>query len=114
MLLAPLVAGVAFTRRRRTADTTAATGRRPPVLPLFVGGFLGAIVLSSTGLVPGHILDGAKTLQQVLLAAALVGPGTGIHLPTLRRTGGRALLLGILSWLLVAAVTYAGVAALGR
>ena len=75
----------------------------------FVAGFLGAIAVASTGLLPTPVLDGAQTVQGVLLAAALVGLGTGIHFPTLRRTGGRALLLGLLSWLLVATVAYAGV-----
>lgn len=83
-------------------------------MPLFVAGFLGAIALASTGLLPAPVLNAAKTLQGVLLAAALVGLGTGIHLPTLRRTGGRALLLGLLSWLLVAGVAYLGVQLLGH
>ena len=125
VLLAPLVAGVSLTRRR-TAPSTApdtatpgttpgtTSGRRPPLLPLFVAGFLGAIALASTGLLTTPVLDAAKTLQGVLLAAALFGLGTGIHLPTLRRTGGRALLLGLLSWLLVAVVAYVGVRLLGR
>jgi uncharacterized membrane protein YadS len=50
----------------------------------------------------------------VLLAAALVGLGSGIHLPTLRRTGGRAVVLGLASWVLVAGVAYLGVRVLGR
>ncbi len=107
VLLAPLVATMAVTVRRRSP--AADNGRRPPLLPLFVAGFLGAIGLASTGLLPHAVLHSAQTLQGVLLAAALVGLGTGIHLPTLRRTGGRALLLGLLSWLLVATVAYAGV-----
>ena len=120
VLLAPLVAGVGLSRRRTVTSTTSgpasgtSSGRRPPLLPLFVAGFLGAIALASTGLLPGPVLDVAKTLQGVLLAAALFGLGTGIHLPTLRRTGGRALLLGLLSWLLVAVVAYIGVRLLGR
>ena len=112
VLLAPLVAGVAVHRRRRAASS--APGRRPPVVPLFVVGFLAAIGVASTGWVPAGALDVAHTLQSVLLAAALVGLGTGIHLPTLRRTGGLALVLGLLSWLLVAAVAYAGVQLLHR
>lgn len=112
VLLAPLVAGVALTRSRKGRTTP--SGWRPPLLPLFVAGFLGAIVLTSTGLLPSGVLAGAKTVQGVLLAAALVGLGTGIHLPTLRRTGGKALVLGLLSWLLVAGVAYAGVRLVGR
>ncbi len=91
VLLAPLVAGVAL-RRRRSAVVVA--GRRPPLVPLFVAGFLAAIALTSTGLLPPGLLAASRGLQSVLLTAALFGLGTGIHLPTLRRTGGPALVLG--------------------
>jgi uncharacterized integral membrane protein (TIGR00698 family) len=113
VLLAPLVAGVALTRGRRGAGD-ARTAKRPPIVPLFVAGFLAAIALASTGWLPPAALAAAKIAQSVLLTAALVGLGTGIHLPTLRRTGGRALLLGALSWVLVGVVAYAGVRLLGR
>jgi uncharacterized integral membrane protein (TIGR00698 family) len=113
VLLAPLVAGVALSRGRRAAPEPP-RAKRPPVLPLFVAGFLGAIAVASTGVLPPAALAGAKVGQGILLTAALVGLGTGIHLPTLRRTGGRALLLGAISWLLVATVAYAGVRLLGR
>jgi uncharacterized membrane protein YadS len=110
-LLAPLVAAVALTRRRRhaTGAPEHAALHRPPLLPLFVVGFLAAVVVSSTGLLTPSALSVARTAQEVLLTAALVGLGTGIHLPTLRRTGGRALVLGLASWVLVAAVACAGV-----
>ncbi len=111
VLLAPLVAGVSLTRARKGVG---GSDRRPPPVPLFVAGFLGAVALTSTGLLPAGVLDAAKTAQGVLLAAALVGLGTGIHLPTLRRTGGRAVVLGLASWLLVAVVSYAGVRLLGQ
>jgi len=114
VLLAPLVASVALARSRRTPEKAAVSGRRPPLVPLFIVGFLAAIAVTSTGLLSDSVLAGAKTSQGVLLAAALVGLGTGIHLPTLRRTGGRALLLGLASWVLVATVSYAGVLLLGR
>ncbi|PKW26601.1 YeiH family protein [Phycicoccus duodecadis] len=107
LLLAPLVAGASIALRRRSP--AAPSGRRPPVLPLFVAGFLAAVAVSSSGLLPEPALHAAKTAQEVLLAAALVGLGTGIHLRMLRRTGGRALVLGLLSWVLVATVAYAGV-----
>ena len=113
VLLAPLVAGVGIATRRRARRTDTArqatNGRRPPVVPLFVVGFLAAIVLTSTRLLPTTVLAAAQQLQEVLLAAALVGLGTGIQLATLRRTGARALLLGLSSWLLVAGTAYLGV-----
>ncbi|GAA1826499.1 YeiH family protein [Microlunatus capsulatus] len=113
VLLAPLVAGVGLAARRRARRTAVAdpglATRRPPVVPLFVVGFLAAIVLTSTHLLPPAVLAVAQQLQEVLLVAALVGLGTGIQLATLRRTGGRALVLGLGSWVLVAGTAYLGV-----
>lgn len=126
ILLAPLVAGVGLAARRRArvalhgAGKSAEDGagvraaRRAPIVPLFVVGFLLAIGVASTGLMPAVALDGAKHAQEILLVAALAGLGTTIHLPTLWRTGGRALLLGGLSWVLVAVTAYVGVLLLHR
>ncbi|KQX69760.1 YeiH family protein [Angustibacter sp. Root456] len=111
VLLAPLVLGVGVLRSRRTADAVAT--RRPPLVPLFVVGFLAAIALRSSGMLPPAALSVAETTQHLLLTAALVGLGTGIHLATLRRTAGRSLLLALISWVLVAGVAYGGVVLLG-
>lgn len=110
VLLAPLVAGVGFVRRRGATSSE----RRPAVIPLFVVAFLASVALRSANVVPASALTYAKDAQNILLAAALVGLGTGIHLPTLRRTGGRALILGLASWVLVAAVAYTGVRFVGH
>ena len=110
VLLAPLVAGVGYARRSRaTPSTSTGSRRRTPPMPLFVAGFLAAVVATSMLPLPTGLLDIAHRAQGLLLTAALVGLGTGIHLPTLRRTGGRALVLGALSWVLVAGVAYLGV-----
>lgn len=109
-LLAPLVAVVVLTARAGSRDPGRVPGRRrPPPLPLFVAGFLVAIAVASSGLVPGPVLRAAAAVQGVLIVAALVGLGAGIKLTLLRRTGPRALALGLVSWLLVAGVAYAGV-----
>lgn len=110
LLLAPLVAGLGLARQRaQRARGGAQAVVRPPVLPAFVAGFAVAVALRSTGLLPASVLRGAQHVQDVLLPAALVGLGTGISLPALRRTGGRVLVLGLASWLLVAVVAYLGV-----
>ena len=112
VLLAPLVAGVGLFSRRDAVRGDAGTpqgDRRPPPVPLFVAGFLAAVVLASTGLLPHGLLAGVKSVQSVLLVAALFGLGTGIHVPVLVRTGRRSLVLGLISWVLVAGVAYAGV-----
>jgi uncharacterized integral membrane protein (TIGR00698 family) len=103
VLLAPLVALVATVRRR---DRSVA---QPAPVPGFVLAFLAAIVIRSTGLVPSGVLNGARDVQQALLTSALFALGTGISWRVLRRAGGRPMLLGLLAWVLVAAVAYAGV-----
>ncbi|MFD6885957.1 YeiH family protein [Streptomyces sp. NPDC059957] len=108
-MLAPLVAAVAFSLRARRRGVRASTGRRPAPVPLFVAGFLAAAALRATGTLPDVALEWAHTAQELLLAAALFGLGSAVHLPTLSRTGGRAALLGLAAWVVVAGASYAGV-----
>ncbi|GAA4993166.1 YeiH family protein [Kitasatospora paranensis] len=133
LMLAPLVAGVAVTSGRRASGRYPsgrrasgrrvsgprasgrypsgrdASRRRPPVVPLFVAGFLSAVALRSTGLVPEEMLTGAQQLRELVLAAALFGLGSAVDLPTLGRTGGRIAVLGLASWAMVGGVSYIGV-----
>jgi uncharacterized integral membrane protein (TIGR00698 family) len=104
VLLAPLVSGLVLAKRRNTGVDPSFVGRRPPALPLFVAGFLAAIVVRTTGIVPADGLRTIKTVQTVLLTAALFGLGCGVAIARLRRVGGRPLVLGLISWVLVAGV----------
>ncbi|WP_433334525.1 YeiH family protein [Spirillospora sp. CA-294931] len=104
VLLAPLVAGVALTIRRKEEAA------HPPLVPLFVAGFLATITLRTTGLVPDEILTAAKTTQHLLLAAALFALGASVHLPSLTRTGSRLAFLGLASWIVIAGLSYIGIA----
>lgn len=127
VLLAPLVAlvGAAERHRDRTAPTgatgpadaalDAGTGaapttaaRRPPLVPLFVLGFLAAVAVRSSGVVPDVALDGAQVVGTALLTAAMLGLGADVHVPTLVRTGGRALALGAVSTAVTASTSLAG------
>lgn len=110
VLLAPMVAGMSVVRRRRGAQVAA---RRPPLIPLFVLGFLAMVGLRTAGIVPAPVLHVVQSVETAALAAALFGLGTGVHLGSLRRTGARALALGFSAWLLVAVVAYAGVRLVG-
>lgn len=126
-MLAPLVAVVGLAARRaalRSSDAGVdggdghdgagpAAGRRTPLLPLFVVGFLVAAGVRTAGVLPAGALEAAQLVQTVLLVAALYALGTGIRLGVLVRTGGRSLVLGLTSWVLVAGLAYAGVRLLG-
>ncbi|MET9416250.1 putative sulfate exporter family transporter [Streptomyces klenkii] len=116
-LLAPLVAAVAVSvRKRRQSAVKAsgkaaekASGKRPPLIPLFVLGFLAMVGVRTTGWVPAAGLDLAAHAQELLLAAALFGLGSAVHLPSLVRTGGRVAALGLCSWVVIAGASYGGV-----
>ncbi|MGP3950099.1 YeiH family protein [Streptomyces sp. 7N604] len=113
MLLAPLVAGTALAVRRRGGARNATGGpagaRRPPLVPLFVLGFLAMAALRDTGRLPGAVVEAGGAAQEVLLAAALFALGSAVHLPSLVRTGARVAALGLGAWLVIAAASYAGV-----
>lgn len=110
MMLAPLVAAMVIAvRARRAAAGAGEAVRRPPLVPLFVAGFLVLVVVRTTGWVPPTLLDGAAWTQEILLAAALFGLGSAVHLPSLARTGGRVAALGLCSWIVIATASYGGV-----
>ncbi|MEV2252719.1 putative sulfate exporter family transporter [Streptomyces sp. NPDC050147] len=112
-VLAPLVAAVGLSLRARANAARGAGKRRPPLLPLFVAGFIGMVAVRSTGWVPGAALDVAGHAQELLLAAALFGLGAAVDLPSLTRTGGRVAALGLCAWVVVAGVSYGGVLLVG-
>jgi uncharacterized membrane protein YadS len=109
-LLAPLVALVGAVERHRDDRSRAgtATDRRPPLVPLFVLGFLVAVGVRSTGAVPDVALDGARLAGTALLTAAMLGLGADVHVGTLVRTGGRTLALGAVSTAVTTTVSLAG------
>lgn len=101
VLLAPMVTAVSVLERRKVA----AGGRRPPIVPLFVVGFLAAVALRSTGVLPEVVLGGAEQFTTVLLAGALFGLGSSVRVRALVRTGSRAFVLGLCSTVLVTVTT---------
>lgn len=105
VMLAPMVAGVSILVRRRGVEH----GSPPPLVPLFVVGFLAMVALRSSGTVPAGVLVVTGTSTTVLFAAALFGLGTAVRIGTLVRTGRRGLALGAASTVLVGG---AGIAAL--
>ncbi|TFV99656.1 YeiH family protein [Leifsonia flava] len=103
LLLAPMVAVTAVVERRRSAE---ASGPRPAVVPLFIVGFLAAVLLNSFLPIPDAVLGVADTVQTALLAMALFALGASIRIVDLARTGWRALVVGLTSWALIAVLAY--------
>nr|WP_327077646.1 putative sulfate exporter family transporter [Pseudarthrobacter siccitolerans] len=113
LMLAPMVMGASFVERRRSrragASSEQSDAKLPPLVPLFVAGFVAAIILRTFGILPPEALQIAGVVQDVLLAAALYGLGASVQIHSLLKTGGRAVLAAMLSWALIATAAYLGV-----
>ena len=107
MLLAPLVAGIALERGR--SARTSSEGRRPPLVPPFIVAFVVMIGIASLGVIPDGALDRIDDVRTFLLGMALFALGTRVNVRRFREIGPRPLVLGLASWVLIAAVSYAGV-----
>lgn len=109
LMLAPLMAVLAWqVRRRMPADTQM---KRPPIVPLFVVGFLAMMGVASMHLLSKPVLADLKLVQTALLAAAMFALGLGVRMRTLVRVGPLPFVLGLASTVLVSCVSLAGVLA---
>ncbi|MGO3328425.1 YeiH family protein [Gordonia sp. (in: high G+C Gram-positive bacteria)] len=109
ILLAPVLAVISV--RQRSA--IAADGKRPPLVPLFVLGFLACVAIRSVGIVPDTVLDIGKQIQVVALTAAMFALGTGVRLSLFRSVGSRPFILATCATVLVAVLGLGGVLAVG-
>ena len=108
LTLAPIVAIASVVERRRHVDPDP-SAKRPPIVPLFVAGFILAMLIRSFVPLPAVVINGADAVQTAVLAMALFGLGTAVRLRTLVGTGWRALVVGLLSWVLIAALALGAV-----
>ncbi|MFC8923487.1 YeiH family protein [Cellulosimicrobium sp. NPDC057127] len=119
-LLAPVVTGAGLVAARRAgedgragrgADDARPAGGRARVgpVPWFVVGFLVAVALRSTGVLPAVVIDVAALVTTAAFTAAMFALGLGVDVPRLLRTGRRSLALGGLSAVVVTTTALAGV-----
>ena len=112
LMLAPIVAIASIQTRRRDAAQDAspdaaqdaspdASSRRPPIVPLFILGFLAAVLLRSLVPLPQAAIAIADILQSALLAVALFGIGASLRLEQLARSGLQAIGAGLVSWIAI-------------
>lgn len=128
LMLAPMVSiaavvahrrGVGHSEREVAPDTPPASSvqsttqktkpARPAIVPLFIVGFLIAVVIRSFVPLPEFALELAELAQTAFLAMALFGLGTGVRVRELLSTGWRSLVVGLTSWALIAALAYGAV-----
>lgn len=110
LMLAPVLAVVSWQQRKLAVADAAQAGEsadqpkattKPPLVPLFVVGFLAMVVLRSTGVVPTELLAPIKLVQTLLLAAAMFALGCSVHWSVLRQAGGKVVALAATATVLV-------------
>ncbi|QPZ39030.1 YeiH family protein [Paramicrobacterium chengjingii] len=106
LMLAPVMAVISAVRRRQSAGSG---GKRPPIMPLFVFGFIVMVALRSIGLVPAGIVDAASVVQNALLASAMFALGAGVKIRNLVKVGPKPFALAACSTIVVAGIALAGV-----
>ena len=110
LTLAPMVAIVGAVERRRTPlSSDEAPSKRPSIVPLFVLGFIAAVLIRTFVPLTPELPAVADVVQTALLATALFALGTGIRFAELARTGWKALIVGLGSWVFIAALSVVAV-----
>lgn len=107
LMLAPMVATASVVVRRTRGRVEGE--KLPPLLPLFVAGFIAAVLLRTFVPLPVVVLDVADLIQTIVLSMALFGLGSAIQLSKLVRTGLRSVVVGVLSWAAIAGMALVAV-----
>lgn len=101
--------GAVFMVCRRLAGRAGEGGNAGPPVPAFVLGFLCAVALRSSGVVPPVILQVADLGASLALAAAMFGLGATVTLAALKQVERRAVALAGYATSVATAVSLAGV-----
>jgi uncharacterized integral membrane protein (TIGR00698 family) len=104
--LAPVVALIGWWSHRSSAE---GRGPRPPLLPLFLIGFLALAVLASVGAIPAALLSWLRDASRLCLLVAIVALGMKIAPRRLLAFGPRPLLAIAGQTLILAAFAFGAV-----
>jgi uncharacterized integral membrane protein (TIGR00698 family) len=113
LMLAPVVASVGILQRLK-APAGSSGKSLPPLVPLFVLGFVACAALNSTGVVPEAALGWITHVQVAALGAALFGMGAGVRIPSLLKKSGALVTVSAAGSLFVAVVSLVGLVAVTR
>jgi uncharacterized integral membrane protein (TIGR00698 family) len=109
VLLAPAILALGWFLARRHQGH----GQASAPMPWFAFGFVGLVLLGSTGWLPAVAADTSRTLVPLMLAASVVALGISTDLRALRQRGVRPLLLGVVATLFISSLAFAGILLIG-
>ncbi|MDH5227321.1 MAG: YeiH family protein [Gammaproteobacteria bacterium] len=88
-MLLPVVLVISFLLQRSGDAATAAGGKRPPLLPMFLVGFAALVVVNSLGWLPPAVESGMQGASRWCLVLAIAALGTRTSLGDLVQVGWR-------------------------
>lgn len=112
-MLAPVVLGFSLIIRARGLADTDEHGARPPLLPVFVIGFLVLATLNSLGLIPAVLADLAGSLSRWALLTAIAAVGVKTSLKKMLAVGPAAITIIIAETIFLGAFVLAGMTLIG-
>jgi uncharacterized integral membrane protein (TIGR00698 family) len=99
---------------RRYAENGVEKGKRPPILPTFVVGFLIFATLNSLHLIPGFLVDAMSSISRWALLVSIAAVGMKTSLKRILDVGGQAIALIVAETLFIALFVLLGVLLFGH
>ncbi|WP_255109669.1 YeiH family protein [Shimia sp. CNT1-13L.2] len=112
-MLAPVVLIISIAVRRY-AENGVEKGKRPPILPTFVVGFLIFATLNSLHLIPGFLVDAMSSISRWALLISIAAVGMKTSLKRILDVGGQAIALIVAETLFIALFVLLGVLLFGH
>lgn len=112
-MLAPVVLVFSLIIRQKGLNDVSESGKKPPILPSFVVGFLVLAFLNSVGLIPTAVADFAGTLSRWALLISIAAVGVKTSLGKMLEVGGGAITLIVAETVFLGAFVLIGVHLIG-
>lgn len=112
-MLAPVVLIISLVVRNHVEDG-ALEGKRPPILPMFVVGFLAFATLNSLHLIPAVVVEAMSSTSRWALLISIAAVGMKTSLKRILDVGGQAIALIVAETIFIALVVLFGVMLLGH
>lgn len=112
-MLAPVVLIFSLSIRAGGLEDQVTEGKRPPLLPGFVLGFLALAIMNSVGLIPAPVAHMAEALSRWALLVAIAAVGIKTSLVKMLEVGSTAIALIVAETVVLAAFILTGVHLIG-
>lgn len=107
-MLAPIVLIISLATRMHMSDDHD-LGKKPPLIPIFVLGFLALAAVNSIGLLPTLVADGLSEISRWALLIAIAAVGMKASLKKVLDVGGQAITLIIAQTIFIAGLIIIGI-----